>query len=164
MEFYRKTKTDEGFEAGIESALSAILVSPEFLFRIEHDPAELASGRTAKPLTRPADTLSPSDGERAGVRGQSGTVYRISDVALASRLSFFIWSSIPDDGLLETAERGELHRPEVLENQVRRMLAPNNGCISATWRLSHPTCGSFPTLTTICARHFGAKPRCTSKP
>jgi hypothetical protein len=109
MEFYRTTKAEDGFEAGIESALSAILVSPEFLFRIEQDP--------------PSTTLSPSDGERDGVRGQSGIVYRISDLALASRLSFFIWSSIPDDELLATAERGELHMPRVLERQVRRMLA-----------------------------------------
>jgi hypothetical protein len=95
MEFYREAKADDGFEAGIESALSAVLVSPEFLFRIERDPAGAASS----------------------------SVYRVSDLALASRLSFFIWSSIPDDELLATAERGELHRPKVLEKQVRRMLA-----------------------------------------
>jgi hypothetical protein len=109
MEFYRKARAKDGFEAGIEAALSAVLVSPEFLFRIEQDP--------------PSATLSPSDWERAGVRGQSGTIYRISDIALASRLSFFLWSSIPDDELLATAERGELHKPKVLEKQVRRMLA-----------------------------------------
>ena len=95
MEFYRKAKTEDGFEAGIEAALSAVLVSPEFLFRIEQDPAGRAPG----------------------------TTYRISDLALASRLSFFLWSSIPDDELLATAERGELHKPKVLEKQVRRMLA-----------------------------------------
>ncbi len=75
--------------------MSAILVSPNFLFRIEHQPAGL-----------PANTA-----------------YRISDLELASRLSFFIWSSIPDDELLELAERGELSRPDVLDHQVRRMLA-----------------------------------------
>ena len=95
MEFYRKARAEEGFEAGIESALSAVLVSPEFLFRIEQDPAGVA----------------PS------------TAYRIDDLALASRLSFFLWSSIPDDELLETAERGALHKPKVLEQQTRRMLA-----------------------------------------
>ncbi len=94
MEFYRKAKAEEGFEAGIEAALSAVLVSPEFLFRIEQDPAGVAPN----------------------------TAYRLSDVALASRLSFFLWSSIPDDELLNTAERGELHQPKVLEEQVRRML------------------------------------------
>ncbi len=95
MEFFRKAKAEGGFEAGIESALSAILVSPEFLFRIEQDPPGVASN----------------------------TVYHLSDVALASRLSFFLWSSIPDDELLATAERGELHKPKVLEKQTRRMLA-----------------------------------------
>ncbi len=95
MEFYRKAKVEDGFEAGIESALSAVLVSPEFLFRVERDPAGVTPG----------------------------TAYHISDLALASRLSFFLWSSIPDDELLATAERGELHKPKVLEKQVRRMLA-----------------------------------------
>ena len=95
LEFYREAKAAGGFEAGIGSALSAVLVSPEFLFRIERDPADVAPG----------------------------TAYRISDVALASRLSFFLWSSIPDEELLAAAERGELHRPKILEKQVRRMLA-----------------------------------------
>src|SRR5207248_8071225 len=76
-------------------ALRAVLVSPEFLFRIEQDPAG----------TEP------------------GTAYRVSDLALASRLSFFLWSSIPDDELLETAIRGRLNNPAVLQQQVRRMLA-----------------------------------------
>jgi hypothetical protein len=95
LEFYRKAKAEDGFEAGIEAALSAVLVSPEFLFHIEQDPAGVAPN----------------------------TAYRLSDLALASRLSFFIWSSIPDDELLTTAERGDLHKPKVLERQVRRMLA-----------------------------------------
>lgn len=84
-----------GFEAGIENALSAILVSPRFLIRIEEDPANLAPG----------------------------TPYRISDLELASRLSFFLWSSIPDDTLLDAAARGDLRQPKLLEQQVRRMLA-----------------------------------------
>jgi len=95
MEFYRQAKSENGFEAGIEAALSAVLANPEFLFRIEQEPAGVAPN----------------------------AVYRISDVALASRLSFFLWSSIPDDELLATAERGDLHQPRVLEKQVRRMLA-----------------------------------------
>jgi hypothetical protein len=94
MEFYREANAEDGFDAGIEAALSAVLVSPEFLFRIEQDPTGAASN----------------------------SVYRVSDLTLASRLSFFIWSSIPDDELLATAERGELHKPKVLEKQVRRML------------------------------------------
>ena len=93
-EFYRRGRSEDGFEAGIEMALSSILVSPEFLFRVERDPAG----------------ISPN------------TAYRITDLELASRLSFFLWSSIPDDELLDIAIRGELSRAEVLERQVRRML------------------------------------------
>jgi hypothetical protein len=95
MEFFRETRAKEGYEAGIETALSAILVSPQFLFRVEQDPTGVAPN----------------------------TAYRISDLDLASRLSFFLWSSIPDDELLDAAERGNLHKPSVLEKQVRRMLA-----------------------------------------
>jgi hypothetical protein len=95
MAFYRKTRAEDGFDAGIEAALSAILINPQFLFRIEQDPPEIAPK----------------------------TAYQISDLELASRLSFFIWSSIPDDELLDTAIRGQLSKPKVLEQQVRRMLA-----------------------------------------
>jgi hypothetical protein len=95
LEFYRQTRAQEGFEGGIEMALRAILVSPEFLFRVERDPAGVAPN----------------------------TAYPVSGLQLASRLSFFLWSSIPDDELLSLAERGELHEPSVLEKQVRRMLA-----------------------------------------
>jgi mono/diheme cytochrome c family protein len=95
MAFFRQAGASDGFEAGIEAALSAVLVNPEFLFRIEQDPTGVASN----------------------------TVYRVSDLALASRLSFFLWSSIPDDELLDAAERGELHKPRTLERQARRMLA-----------------------------------------
>jgi hypothetical protein len=95
MEFYRKARAEEGFEAGIETALSAVLASPEFLFRVEQDPGGVAPH----------------------------VAYRINDLELASRISFFLWSSIPDDELLDTAIRGELHKPRALEKQVRRMLA-----------------------------------------
>jgi hypothetical protein len=95
MEFYRRAKAEDGFEAGIEAALNAVLVNPEFLFRIEREP----------------DGVQP------------GAAYPLDDVALASRLSFFLWSSIPDDELLAAAERGDLHTPRILEGQVRRMLA-----------------------------------------
>ena len=94
LEFYRSGKAADGFEAGIEMALSSVLVSPEFLFRVEREPPGIGSD----------------------------SVYTVSDVELASRLSFFLWSSVPDDELLGTALRGELSRPEVLERQVRRML------------------------------------------
>ncbi len=95
LDFYRRGRSEDGFEAGIEMALSSILVSPEFLFRVERDPPGVAPN----------------------------TAYPISDVELASRLSFFLWSSIPDDELLDAAIRGELRRPGVLEQQVQRMLA-----------------------------------------
>ena len=99
MRFYREARRQEGlengFEAGIERALSAILVSPHFLFRIERDPAGIAPD----------------------------TPYRISDSELASRLSFFIWSSLPDDELREAAAKGDLATWKGLDRHVRRMLA-----------------------------------------
>jgi len=95
LQFYREARAKGDFEAGIETALSAVLVSPEFLFRVEQEPAGLAPN----------------------------TAYRISNLELASRLSFFLWSSIPDDELLEAAIHGKLQTPAVLEKQVRRMLA-----------------------------------------
>jgi hypothetical protein len=96
MEFFRAGSAhDAGFDAGIESAISAVLVSPRFLFRVEQDPTDVASC----------------------------TAYRISDLELASRLSFFIWSSLPDDTLLDAAVRGDLRQTKLLETQVRRMLA-----------------------------------------
>jgi hypothetical protein len=95
MEFFRQARSAGGFDAGIEMALSAVLVSPEFLFRVERDPAGVASE----------------------------AAYRLSDVEFASRLSFFLWSSIPDDELMDAAIAGKLYEPDVLESQVRRMLA-----------------------------------------
>jgi hypothetical protein len=95
MALYREAAPNGGLDAGIEMALAGVLVSPEFLFRVERDPAGIAAG----------------------------TPYRISDLELASRLSFFLWSSIPDDELLAAAGAKTLHQPAVLERQVRRMLA-----------------------------------------
>jgi mono/diheme cytochrome c family protein len=96
LALYRQVRTDGGdFDAGVEMALSAVLVSPQFLFRIEQQPPN----------------LPPK------------TSYRISDLELASRLSFFLWSSIPDEPLLDAAVAGKLHEPRVLERHVRRMLA-----------------------------------------
>ena len=93
--FFESGRLDGSFDAGVQFAIERLLVDPEFLFRVERDP----------------DGLVP------------GTVYALDDVELASRLSFFLWSTIPDDELLAVAERGELGRPGVLERQVRRMLA-----------------------------------------
>jgi hypothetical protein len=94
MALYRQARAGADFDVGIEMALSAVLLNPQFLFRIEADPPAVAPHST----------------------------YRVPDVPLASRLSFFLWSSIPDDPLLDLAERGELGKPHVLEAQVRRML------------------------------------------
>jgi hypothetical protein len=95
MALYKQGAEIGGFESGVRLALQKILVSPEFIFRAELDPA---------------------DGPRGGV-------HRLGDIELASRLSFFLWSSIPDDELLAVAERGELSDPSMLERQVRRMMA-----------------------------------------
>ena len=95
FELYRTARAEEDFDAGIEMALSAVLVNPNFLFRVEQDPVGVAPH----------------------------TAYRVSDVELASRLSFFLWSSIPDEALLDAAAAGKLHEPATLERQVRRMLA-----------------------------------------
>ena len=91
---YGQGRKDGTFEAGIAMGLRRILMDPAFLFRLERDPAQVAPN----------------------------TPYKISDLELASRLSFFLWSSIPDDQLLSAAEQGTLRNPEVLQAQVRRML------------------------------------------
>ena len=95
LSFYRAGRQDGGFERGIQEALARLLVSPRFLFRLERDPEGIAAG----------------------------SAYAIGELDLASRLSFFLWSSIPDDELLEAAGAGTLRDPDVLEAQVRRMLA-----------------------------------------
>ena len=95
MAFYEEGRKESGFERGIELALRAVLVSPKFVFRTESDPAGVTAGQA----------------------------YRISDSELASRLSFFLWSSIPDEELLDVAASGRLRQPAILERQVRRMLA-----------------------------------------
>jgi hypothetical protein len=94
MGLYELGQKNGGFEAGIETALRGILADPEFLFRMEAEPANVKVGAS----------------------------YKITDLELASRLSFFLWSSIPDDQLVDLANRGKLHEPVVLEQQVRRML------------------------------------------
>ena len=95
LDFYRQGREKGTFESGIRTALRVVLTSPQFLFRSERDPEGLASG----------------------------ALYPVDDIALASRLSFFIWSSIPDDELLELAEQRKLSDPQVFDAQVRRMLA-----------------------------------------
>ncbi|MEY4640358.1 MAG: hypothetical protein RLZZ227_352 [Pseudomonadota bacterium] len=94
LAFYDKGEALDGFEMGIQYALARLLMDPRFLYQVEDEPADLAPG----------------------------SVYAISDIELASRLSFFLWSSIPDAELLELASSGRLHEREVLVAQVQRML------------------------------------------
>ena len=95
LAFYDSGRKERDFDLGIQRALERLLVSPQFLYRVERDPAGAAPG----------------------------SVHAVSDLELASRLSFFLWSSIPDDELLNVAAAGKLKQPEVLEQQVKRMLA-----------------------------------------
>ena len=95
LAFYHETRSNGGFEKAVQLTLQRILASPKFVFHIESEPSNAAPG----------------------------TVYAVSDLELASRLAFFLWSSIPDDQLIDNAARGRLHTPGVLEQEVRRMLA-----------------------------------------
>ena len=95
LPFYEEGRAEGGFERGVQRGLERLLVSPEFLYRVERDPED----------------------------AEPGAPYRVGGLALASRLSFFLWSSIPDDELLDRAADGSLGDPAVLEEQVRRMLA-----------------------------------------
>ena len=94
LSFYQAGRKNGTFDLGIEQGLARVLVDPRFVFRFEREPAGVAPG----------------------------SVYRVSDLELASRLSFFLWSSIPDEELLNVAIQGKLHDPAVLEAQTRRML------------------------------------------
>jgi hypothetical protein len=101
MTFFAEGRKGASFDDGIEYALRFVLASPQFLVRAEREPLETARGRPLK----------------------AGTPYRITDLELASRLSFFLWSSIPDDELITVAAQGRLSHPTVLAQQVRRMLS-----------------------------------------
>jgi len=134
MDFYGKGRKSGGsFERGVESALQFILASPEFLFRVEPDPPSRSALR----------------------RDESPAVYQLGDVALASRLAFFLWSSLPDEQLVGLAVQGKLKQPAVLEQQVRRMLAdPRSKTLidnfAEQWlhlrnlKNSNPDLGAFP--------------------
>ena len=115
LRFYDQGHATGGFEAGIELAIRRLLVSPEFLFRTEVDPAPVASGTRSPAVVAVVQVSNPENIDLE--------VYDVSDLELASRLSFFLWSSIPDDELLDLATQGRLKDPVVLETQVRRMLA-----------------------------------------
>ena len=127
LPFYDAGRTEGGFEAGVETALRRILVDPEFIFRAERDP----------------DGVAPD------------AAYALNDLELASRLSFFLWSSVPDDELLDVAARGELRDPAELRRQVRRMLADSRSAalvdnFAVQWLLvrnlgaARPTPSEFP--------------------
>ena len=127
MGFYQQGRNNGNFDSGVEMALRRILVDPEFIFRRETEPANAKAGQP----------------------------YRISDLELASRLSFFLWSSIPDDQLLTLASQNKLHEPAVLDQQVRRMLsdARSNQLVSnfaGQWlqlrglQTQEPTTSEFP--------------------
>ena len=104
LNFFQSGRNEGGFDTGIRTALQAILANPEFVFRFERAPAGVAPGAN----------------------------YRISDLELASRLSFFLWSGPPDEALLSAAAQGRLHDTAVLEKQVRRMLADPRAAALAT--------------------------------
>ena len=127
LPFYRSARAERTFDGAVQAALERVLVDPEFLFRVERDPENVAPG----------------------------TAYRISDLALASRLSFFLWSSVPDDELLQVAEKGKLKDAAIFEQQVRRMIADERSKtlvtnFAAQWlflrnvKLAKPDSFSFP--------------------
>ncbi|MYI75655.1 MAG: DUF1592 domain-containing protein [Acidobacteria bacterium] len=127
LDFYAAGREKGSFDEGIQLALERLLVDPNFLFRIERDPS----------------------------RAAPGTPYDVSDLELASRLSFFLWSSVPDDELLAAAARGQLRNPGMLEQQVRRMLADSRATtlvdgFAGQWlqvrniRTVYPDPGEFP--------------------
>ena len=108
MTFYERGRKDGDFEAGVRLAVQAILASPRFLFRMEQAPATLRAGQTGAP----------------GAAAATGwKTYRVNDIDLASRLSFFIWGSVPDAELVKVAMQGTLQTPAVFNKQLKRMLA-----------------------------------------
>ncbi len=143
LAIYANGRAGRTFDAGIARALEALLASPKFVLRVEED-------RSTEP----------------------GAVYRLSDLELASRLSFFLWKSIPDDELLQLAERRQLGKPDVLAQQVRRMLSDErstrflndfsgSGSRSATSAVNSRRSSS--SSIRRCARRWRARPSCSSR-
>jgi hypothetical protein len=147
LSFYQRSRNKGGnFEAGIESAIQLLLTSPEFLVRFEPDPDKVAEG----------------------------AAFRISDLALASRLSFFLWSSIPDDALINVAASGKLHEPKVLKEQTMRMLRdPRADALTDNFaeqwlflrnlKTSAPNLEAFPDFDDNLRQAMWKKPSCSSK-
>jgi len=146
ISFYQEGRRESSFEDGIELALRRMLASPQFLVRAEKEPANVAAGQP----------------------------YRITDLELASRLSFLMWSSIPDNELITLANQGRLHNPTVLEQQVRRMLVDSRSqalvenfgdqlLYLRICRRPRRMESSIPTGTTSCGRASGARRKCCLK-
>ena len=115
LEFFDSGRRDGGnFDAGIQFALERMLVDPDFLLRVHRDPQKPSAIPPSLGSARPASS---------GAASSPLAAQPLSDLEVASRLSFFLWSSIPDERLIDLAERGQLTRPQILEQQVRRMLA-----------------------------------------
>jgi len=109
LSFYQSGRNQGDFESGIRTAIQAMIASPEFVFRLERASVSTSSARAA-----------------------AGSNYRITDLELASRLSYFLWSTAPDEQLISVASQGKLKDPAVLEKQVRRMLADPRAEVLAT--------------------------------
>jgi uncharacterized protein DUF1592/uncharacterized protein DUF1588/uncharacterized protein DUF1585/uncharacterized protein DUF1587/uncharacterized protein DUF1595 len=114
MKFFHDGRKEKDFDTGIRAVVTAVLASPFFLYRAERTPSGLVATSNTSGDSAPAGS-SPTAG--------SSTAYRITDLELASRLSFFLWSTVPDDELLKLATANKLHEPDVLAAQVHRMLA-----------------------------------------
>jgi hypothetical protein len=120
MKFYEEGRASSDFDAGVRRALTAVLAHPDFLFRTDQSPEDLPPG----------------------------TIYRLDDLALASRLSFFLWNSLPDDTLLQLAQQKKLGEPAVLTAQVRRMLAdPRAGTLASNFRSQWLNLTKLPEIT-----------------
>jgi hypothetical protein len=113
MKFYRSGRQEKDFNTGIREVVTAVLASPFFLYRAERTPELVATSNTGASASTSTDSAKPG----------SPPIYRITDLELASRLSFFLWSTVPDDELLNLATANKLHDPQVLAAQVHRMLA-----------------------------------------
>ena len=144
--FYQSGRNGGDFETGIRTAIQAMIASPEFVFRFERTPANAAPGSN----------------------------FRISDLELASRLSYFLWSSSPDEQLIALASQNKLHEPAVLEKQVRRMLAdPKSEALTNNFadqwlhlqnlkECESRTCSCIPISTASLVSPCGARPSCCS--
>ena len=122
LAFFDRGRGEGGrFDTGIQFALERMLVDPDFLLRIYRDPSRLKAAPTT--VVAPTTVAAPATVVGAGFSRLDTSAYRLSDIELASRLSFFLWNSVPDARLLDAAERGQLANPALLEQQVTRMLA-----------------------------------------